>query len=268
MLDFYASSPAPIDQADGLRRLFAGSRVAHVAVAGNPRVPFAGVLLERLTAAFAALGRHALVVDATSGSPAAHELSWVDLGACVEPLSPEVSYLAARGLPLRHVDTRGCADSLLAALADAAPQAEVIVLHADAADLSRVFARRAVRPLLLAADHPASVTDAYASLKLLVHRNGCLSFDLLLAVDARSPRRERIAPQLADCADRFAGAALHDWAAVDPASDAADAPAPALLRLAAALLQPPDAPAPATRPARAVPPRHVPASAACRPLCT
>ena len=251
MFDFYASRPAPLDQADGLRRLFAGSRAGHVALVANARVPFAGVLLERLTAAFTALGRRTLVVDAADTSPAPHEMSALDLGACIEPLSPEVSYLAARGLPLRHVDTRGCAGRLLDALADAAPRADVIVVHAGAGDLARLFMRRPVRPVLMAADHPASVTDAYASLKRLAQRHGLMSFDLLLAVSARSPRRERIAPQLAGCADRFVGAALHDWAAVDPADDPADAPDAALLRLARALLAPVDDGARAPVPAHA-----------------
>ncbi len=240
MIDFYASRPAPLDQADGLRRLFAGPRVGHVALVANARVPFAGVLLERLTAAFTAQGRRTLVVDAADDSPAPHELSGLDLGACIEPLSPEVSYLAARGLPLRHVDTRGSAARLLDALAHAAPRADVIVVHAGAGDLARLFMRRPVRPVLMAADHPASVTDAYASLKRLALRHGLMSFDLLLAVSASSPRRERIAPQLAGCADRFLGAALHDWAAVDPAGDPADAPDAALLRVARALLEPVD----------------------------
>lgn len=244
MTDFYASRPAPLDQAHGLRRLFAGSRVRHVAVVGNAQVPFAGVLLEQLTAAFAALGRHTLVVDAAADSPPAHELARVDLGACLEPLAPEVSYLAARGLPMRYVDTRGCADGLLAALADAAPQADVVLVHAQAADLSRLFMRRPVRPVLLAADAPAALTEAYAGLKLLAVRNGLLAFDLLLAADARQPRCERIARQLASCADRFLAAALHDWAVLDPADDGAAGPGAALLRLAAALLDLPDEPPP------------------------
>lgn len=256
MTDFYASRPAPLDQADGLRRLFAAARVRHVGVIGNAQVPFAGVLLERLTEAFAALGRRTLVVDAASASPAAHELARVDLGACLEPLAPGVSYLAARGLPMRYVDTRGCAEGLLGALAEAAPQADVVLVHADAAELSRLFLRRPLRPVLLAADAPAALTEAYAGFKLLAMRNGWLSFDVLLAADPHQPRSERIVNQLASCADRFLGAALHDWAVLDPADNTAFPPEPALLRVAAALLEPADEPLP-------VPTRH---AAAARPL--
>jgi flagellar biosynthesis protein FlhG len=97
--------------------------------------------------------------------------------------------------------------------------------------------------VLLAADHPASVTHAYASMKLLVQRNALMAFDLLLAAPAHSPRRERIAEQLAGCADRFLQAVLHAWAAVDPACDAADAPPRALVQIARELLDGSDEPA-------------------------
>jgi hypothetical protein len=89
----------------------------------------------------------------------------------------------------------------------------------------------------LAADHPASVTAAYANLKLLAQRFNLMAFDLLLVAAANSPRTPRIAEQLALTADRFAGAALHDWAALDPAAQSGQAePTRALLRLAHALL--------------------------------
>jgi len=58
------SSPMPLDQADGLRRLFAHSRVCVVPVVSNPNVAFGGVMLERLCTAFGEHGKHTLVVDA------------------------------------------------------------------------------------------------------------------------------------------------------------------------------------------------------------
>ena len=60
-----AFRPHPVqDQADGLRRLFASSRVRYIPVLSNPHVLSSGVLLEGLCAAFAELGLHTLVVDA------------------------------------------------------------------------------------------------------------------------------------------------------------------------------------------------------------
>ena len=227
------------DQADGLRRLFAHAGTRFIAVVANPQVAFTGLALERLASACAMQlpqRRRVLVVDAARGEP--QEMAAFDLAACIQSdVAPGLDYLAARGLPLRHVDARGSCESFLDALADAAPQAGAVVVHAEPTDLARLFARREPRPLLLAADHPASVTAAYANMKQLAQRPGLLAFDLLLVAAAASPRTPRIAEQLAATAERFAGAVLHDWAAIDPAAAARDMPA-ALLRLAGALLAP------------------------------
>jgi hypothetical protein len=230
-----SSRPMLLDQADGLRRLFAHAAVRFVPLLSNPHVAFGGVMLERLVTAFAAFGRHTLVVDASESGAAPSDLAWIDLSACVECLGDGLSYLAARGLPLRHVDARGSTSAFLQAAADAAPEADVVLVHAPATDLARMFARHPgaenMRPLLLADDRPASVTHAYAGMKLLAQRAGLCVFDLLLGAAPQSPRAERIAMQLAAVADQFTGAVLRDWVRVDPASDALDAPPPALLRL-------------------------------------
>jgi flagellar biosynthesis protein FlhG len=220
MRDFYATStPTPLDQADGLRRMFAARRCRVLALAANPHVAFGGVVLDRVAAGLEALGREVLVVDAAAGAPAPHELAALDLAAGIERVSERVGYLPARGLPLRFVDTRGSAAGFLDALQAAAPLAGAMLVHADAAELARLFARRAMRPLLLAADHPESLKHAYASAKLLVQRSGLATFDLLLAAGAQSPRLDRIVSSLEQCAERFLGALLCDWALVDPAGD-------------------------------------------------
>jgi hypothetical protein len=239
MHDFYlpAASAAPADQAHGLRRLFAGTQPQHIALVANPHVAFSGVMLERLTTVLGAMGLNTLVVDAADSSPAPHELAALDLRAAIEPLSSQVSYLAARGLPLRHVDTRGSSAHFLDRLQTAAPQARVLLLHAGAPDLARLFGRRALRPLLLAADQPDSLTDAYAAMKLLVKRCALMSYDLLLAAAPSNRRAPAIAQRLASCADSFLGAALHDWVSVDPACDVRDDPGDALHALVAAQLR-------------------------------
>ena len=164
MRDFYLPTrPGPLDQADGLRRLFAGRRRHVLPLVANPHVPFAGLALDRLAALLAAQGREVLVVDAGATSPPPHELARVDLAACVERVSPRVSYLPARGLPLSYIDTRGSADGFIDAVQLAAPHAEVLLLHAEGPELARVFRRRAARPVLLGADHPESIKHAYAN---------------------------------------------------------------------------------------------------------
>ncbi len=233
---------SPPDQAHGLRRLFAQAGARLVPVVSNPHIAFGGVLLERLCSALAEQGARTLVVDASEGAPAADELAVMGLAECIESLSPDVSYLAARTLLLRYVDTHGSTAPFLQAVLDAAPQADVVLVHAGASELSRLFARQTlatqVRPLLLAGDHPASVTHAYASMKLLAMRAHLMVFHLLLGAAPTSPRTERIATQLARCADTFIGALLHDWAHLDPASHGAEASPPGLARLARTMLLP------------------------------
>ncbi len=229
------SRPQPLDQADGLRRLFAHKRVCMVPVVSNPNVAFGGVMLERLCTAFAEHGKHTLVVDASERASEPFEIAAIDLSACIEQLSPQVSYLAARGLPLRHVNPAGSTASFLQAAMQAAPGCDVLLVHASASDLCRLFMRNgdatSVRPLLLADDRPASVTHAFAAMKLLTQRAGLVVHDLLLGAAAHSPRSERIAMQLATCADDFLGAVLRDWVQIDPATDAREAPTPELRRL-------------------------------------
>ena len=234
------SRPLPIDQADGLRRLFAHCRVCLVPVVSNPFVAFGGVMLERLCTAFAEHGKHTLVVDAAERANEPSEMALLDLAECIEPLSAQVSYLAARGLPLRFVDSTGSTASFLQAVLEAAPHCDVVLVHASASDLCRLFPRSATavrdgsakcRPLLLADDRPASVTHAYAAMKLLTQRAGLVVHDLLLGAAKQSPRSGRIAAQLATCADDFLGAVLRDWVRIDPASDATKAPTPELRRL-------------------------------------
>jgi flagellar biosynthesis protein FlhG len=211
----------PTDQAQGLRRLFAGRRLKHLVLVTNPHVPAAGALLGRLADALGVLGCRTLVVDAADTAPEPNELAAIDLAAAVESPDPRLAYLAARGLPLRHVDARGSAAALVDRLAAAAPQADVMLWHAGAADLVRLFGARLPRVLLLAGEAPDSVTHAYAALKLLALRCALMSFDLLLAAPRRAVLGERIAERLASCADGFLGVALNDRATLDPA--AADA---------------------------------------------
>lgn len=237
MYDDYDSS-FPQDQAHGLRQMFAHARVRMVPVVANPHMAFGGLMLERLCTAFSEQGAQVLVVDASDRAPAPAEIAVMDLGECIETLSPQVSYLAARGLPLRFVDPKGSTAGFLQAVVDTAPQVDVMLVHATESDLCRLFMRSQARPLLLADDRPTSVTYAYAAMKLLTQRAGLMVHDLLLCAAPTSPRVERIAAQIATCADDFLGAVLREWLHVDPACDARDPPTPELRRWAREILQP------------------------------
>ncbi len=223
----HAKADTPADQAAGLRRLFAHTQVRFVPLAANPHVAFAGVVRERLCAALAEQGAQVLVVDASEQAAPPGDDAPAALVARIAPFAPGVSVLSARGLPLRYLDAHGCTTGFLDAVSAAAPHADVVLVHASAADLCRMFMRfygrcehtARPRPLLLADDHPASVTHAYAAMKLLTHRAGLMVHDLLLCAAPASPRSERIAMQLATCADDFLGAVLRDWMQIDPAGE-------------------------------------------------
>ena len=237
MRDFYASSARmPLDQADGLRRLFAGRQHHVLALAANPHVAFGGVVLDRLAAVLASQGHQVLVVDAASTSPLPNELAGVDLAACIELIARGVSYLPARGLPLSYVDTRGSSGAFIDAVQRAAPQADVVLLHAEAIDLARLLKHRDARPMLLGADHPESIKHAYASAKLLVRRCELMTYDLLLAAPPQSPRIAGICTSLADCADNFLGAVVRHSAVIDPAADPTEPAEAALSALLAGQL--------------------------------
>ena len=219
------------DQAAGLRRLFTRSAPCFVPLVANPQVGgFGGVVLERLTTTFA-LGRvPVLLVDAASNSPVPSDLSVLELGGCIERLDEHTHYLAARGLPRRHVDSRGSAHGLLGALMQAAPGAAAVVVHADPTDLVRVFHDTAVRPLLLTGDRVESVKHAYAAAKLLVQRARLAHFDLLMCA-AASRHARAVRTSLTNCLEGFIGAVLHGFAQIDPATDVAEPPSDELRNL-------------------------------------
>jgi len=206
------------DQAHGLRQLFAGQDLCFLPLVHNPHVPGTGAVMERLCTALAEPGRRTLVVDAADSASPAHQLATVDLAACIERLSPQVAYLAAGGLSMHFLDSRATLVGFIEALRGAAAevQADVVLLHAGALDLRRMFAGTAPRPLLLAGNRPDSLTHAYTSMKLLSQRLGALAYDLVVAGDVSQRRARRMADRLADCADHFLGAALRQVAVVDP----------------------------------------------------
>ncbi|MEN9418679.1 MAG: hypothetical protein RI988_2299 [Pseudomonadota bacterium] len=228
----------PVDQAQGLRERYAGTSLRYIALAANPYLDSSAVAatLERLTAALGLFGRRTLVIDAADSSPRAPEGARIDVAMCVESLSPDIWYLPARGLPTRFVDTRGSAAQLLDQATAACHGVDVVLVHASATDLSRIFAKRALRPLLLAADQAESVTHAYGNMKLLARRCEWLSADLLLVGPEASLRLPRIAHSLSGCADTYVGSVITGWAPVDPESFPGDPPGPQLCRLVAAQL--------------------------------
>jgi len=226
------------DQAEGLRRMFGaaaggGTRATLVPVVAPVALPAGDYLLDQLVGAYLERGLKVLVVDASPRAQPAPELARVDLAACVQRLSSEVRWLEARGLVAHHLDARGQATALREHLADAAPDADVVLLHAPVAELARVLPGAAhCRPVLLADLEQASITAAYAAMKWLHQRAGLSVFSLLLAGHPQLALTQRVMRQLADTAERFLGVALAESVAVEVRTGLRADVAPALRRLA------------------------------------
>ncbi len=239
-MNSFPAARLPIDQAHGLRRLYSGQRVRFVPVVSNPHILVGGLLLERLCAAFGVHGARTLVIDASESAVLADSSVLADVGGHIEALSHQVAYLAARGLPARCIDSDGFTSAFLDLVGDAAGEIDVVLVHAPAADLCRMFsqhdlrhaARREAYPLLLCDDRPASVTHAYGALKLLAQRAELIVHDVLLGASAHSPRAARIGDQLAACAELYLHATVRFALCIDPADDVDEAVTPELSRWA------------------------------------
>lgn len=229
------------DQAHGLRQMFKTQAMHFVPLASNTEVTAGGVVMERLCASFTALGLKTLVVDAGERARVPNELSAFDLSECIETLSEHVRYMPAHGLPLRCVDARGDSGSLIDRLASAAHGHDVVLVHASASELVRIFGQRSrgynVRPLVLTNGKPTGITQAYSAVKLMAQRASWLSYDLFVCTTQGESGSDRIAKRLSQCADAFLGAAQHAHHWIDPFAPATLAPGAHLLGMATEVLQ-------------------------------
>lgn len=230
----------PVDQAQGLRQMFAARVLRFIPVVANTRSSAGGLVLERLCAAYAAWGLNTLVVDAGEQARVPSELAEFDPSEGIERLSDHVSYMAARGLPLKFADARGSCSSLLDALADASARSDVILVHASASELVRIFADRGrlhnLRPLVFTNDLAEGLTDAYAAVKVLSQRGGWMAYDLLMCAPRHSQQADQVIRRLSECSDQFLGAAQRVALRLDPLEPASIDPDARFMELAAGLL--------------------------------
>lgn len=233
-------SGRPADQAHGLRQLFVTRVLRFIPVVANSASGSGGLVLEHLCAVYAECGLNILVVDASEQARTPSELVDFDLSEGIQALSRQVSYMPARGLPLRYADTRGSCTQLLDALADASPRSDVVIVHARASELVRLFGDRTrgnpVRPLVYTNDLAEGLTEAYAALKVLSQRGGWMSYDLLVCAVADSTQAAPVVERLAQCADDFLGVAQRSAQRLDPETAADGEPHPRFMELAAGLL--------------------------------
>jgi len=154
-----------LDQADGLRRLLAHAVCRFVPwwrIRTSPWRRFA----RTLCTAFAEHGKHTLVVDAGERSPVHAEMATMELAECIEPLSSHVSYLAARALPIKFVDTHGSTASFLQTPPTRRPMPSGADPCVSQRNLPHVRQERSA-PVAAGRRPPQSVTHAYAAMKMM-----------------------------------------------------------------------------------------------------
>lgn len=239
-----ANTSALMDQATGLRRLFARKQVRFVPVVANPYVARSSVMMDQLCQAIRTMDLRTLVVDAsrTAGASAYQPRGRSRLAA--ERLSPGLGYLDVMDLqcnPATGVGAQEPAQAFLHEVASTMPDADVVLVHAAAPDLVHLFSRHrggpdAPRFVLLCDEHPPAITSAYAALKLLATRGGMMAHNLLLSTLQGVHAAVAVAARLARCAHQFLGALQHHSAYVDPVRPDADANLPAMYRLTEDLL--------------------------------
>ncbi len=214
-------------------RSFANDAPRWVPLVANSHVVCAAEVIERLAAAWVGMGQHTLIVDAAATAPALPAAAALGLSACIQSLSPQLSYLPAGGMVRAYVDTRGSAARMLTEIQRAAPDADVVIFHAEAADLARIFKQEMAQPVLMAVDDPESLKRAYAGWKLLGQRCGWLSASLVVA-QTPTDRAAHMAHSLATCAEQFMNADLLFWAAIEPDGEGSFGHPHSLVQLAAA----------------------------------
>lgn len=231
-----------LDQAHGLRRLFAHHTVHLVPVVSNPHAAGAHMLMEGLCHGLAAQGLHTLVVDAapnpyTTGVDVAQAVARdLDLGQWIDELDTHTSVLAASPTIGYFADQTGAPALLFEALREAAPSADVILFHADAVVLSGLFAHRRVRPLVMTTDDASSLTHAYAAMKILAQYGGLMQHSVVMDLPRQAMGLPLAASRLVKCVGDFLGGQAHLSAVTSTATDDEVALAQTLHQLSMSLL--------------------------------
>lgn len=212
---------AIMDQAHGLRRLFMRQPLHMLPVVANPHVPGAHRLLEGLCRGLATRGLRCLVVDAAPGAgdigaQAGRALErGIGLERWIERMNPHLSVLAADPA---WWNGKASADMLARwsrALRHAAPDTDVVVIHAAADALGHLFDRHPVCPLVLTGESASSLTHAYAAIKTLTRHAGLTRHAVLLDRPGPLPELPPAATRLVRCVHDFLGGRVHPVAWTD-----------------------------------------------------
>jgi flagellar biosynthesis protein FlhG len=184
------------DQATGLRRMVNPTPVRVIAVTGGKGGVGKTNISVNLGVAWAELGRRVMLLDADLGLAnidvvlglhAEHNLSHVMSG---ERTLEEIMVTGPKGLKvipgasgMQHMAELSPAEhaGLIHAFSEVANDVDILLIDTAAgiSDLVVSFSRAAQEQIVVVCDEPASITDAYAIIKLLNREHGVSRFRIL-----------------------------------------------------------------------------------------
>ncbi|MCG8102508.1 MAG: MinD/ParA family protein [Candidatus Thiodiazotropha endolucinida] len=184
------------DQATGLRRMINPEPVRVIAVTGGKGGVGKTSISANLGVAFAELGRRVMLLDADLGLAnldvilglhAERNLSHVMQGECtledVMVTGPKGMRVVPSASGIQHMAEMTPAENagLIHAFSEVANGVDVLLIDTAAgiSDLVISFSRAAQEQIVVVCDEPASITDAYAIIKLLNREHGISRFRIL-----------------------------------------------------------------------------------------
>jgi flagellar biosynthesis protein FlhG len=225
------SSEVAPDQAAGLRRMSAARPVRVIAVASGKGGAGKTDVSVNLSVALAAAGREVLLLDAdlamanvdvllglqpraTLAQVLSGELSLEEViiegpaGLHIVPASSGVSKLATLS-PAEHA-------GLIRAFGDLTLPLDVLVVDVAAGVSHSVvdFTRAAHEVVVVVCDEPASITDAYALIKVLSREHDMTRFQILANMVRSEAEGQQLHRKIATVCDRFLDVTLHYMGAV------------------------------------------------------
>ena len=220
-----------IDQAMGLRRMSANHAVQVVAVtSGKGGVGKTNVSVN-LAISLSSLGKEVMLMDADLGLGnvdvllglhPTQNLSHVVDGLCsledIMTPGPQGVQIMPAASGLRRMMNLGPAGhaGLIRAFADLGRPLDVLIVDtaAGASDNVVNFTTAAQEIVMVVCDEPASITDAYALIKLLHRDHGCHRFRILANMARSASEGRELFAKLLKVSDRFLSVALNYMGAI------------------------------------------------------
>jgi flagellar biosynthesis protein FlhG len=196
------------DRAEALAELNSSRPVKVIAVTGGKGGVGKTTVSANLAVSIAAQGRDVMLVDADLGHVVNGECALEDAivtgphGLQIVPAASGIKRMATL-TPAEHA-------GIIRAFSDLYHQVEVLVVDTAAGlhDSVMTFSQAAHHVLVVVCDEPASITDAYALIKVLSREHGVQRFQILANQTRRSGEGPDLFQKIARVCDRFLNVTL------------------------------------------------------------